>query len=82
MKQQVSLSEANQHLSRYIEAVERAEEVVIMRHGKPVAKIVRMSSGLRLTGAQELARERMLARMKKGYRLGGCVSECERLHER
>ena len=60
MKQQVSLREANQHLSRYIEAVERGEEVIITRRGKPVAKIVRVSSGLRLTGAQKLARERML----------------------
>ncbi|MBK7237807.1 MAG: type II toxin-antitoxin system prevent-host-death family antitoxin [Sterolibacteriaceae bacterium] len=82
MKQQVSLREANQHLSRYIEAVERGEEVIITRRGKPVAKIVRVSSGLRLTGAQKLARERMLARMNKGYRLEGRVPARELLHER
>jgi prevent-host-death family protein len=82
VKQQISLREANQHLSRYIEAVERGEEVVITRRGKPVAKIVRVSSGLRLTAAQKAARERMLARMKQGYRLGGRVPSRELLHER
>ncbi|MBK6974812.1 MAG: type II toxin-antitoxin system prevent-host-death family antitoxin [Sterolibacteriaceae bacterium] len=51
MKTTSQSAEANQHLSRYIEAVERGEEVIITRRGKPVAKIVRVSSGLRLTGA-------------------------------
>ena len=42
MKQQVSLREANQHFSRYIEAVERGEEIIITRRGRPVAKIVKV----------------------------------------
>lgn len=43
MKQQISLREANQRLSQYIEAVERGEEVVITRRGKPIARIVAIS---------------------------------------
>lgn len=82
MKQQISLREANQHLSRYIEAVERGEEVVITRRGKPIAKLVRVASTSKLTREQKAARERMLARMVKGYRLGGRVPARETLHER
>lgn len=39
MKQQISLRQANQHLSRYVKAVERGHEFVITRRGKPVAVI-------------------------------------------
>lgn len=82
MKQQVSLREANQHLSRYVQAVERGEEVIITRRGKAVAKIVRVVEGERLTAAQKAIRSRMLARMRKGYHLGGRVPAREALHER
>ena len=82
MKQQVSLRDANQHLSRYVEAVERGEEIIITRRGKPVAKIVRVVEGQRLTAAQRATRERMLARMRKGYHLGGRVPSRDALHER
>jgi prevent-host-death family protein len=82
MKQQVSLREANQHLSRYIAAAERGEEVVITRRGKPIAKLVKVSTTPKLTSAQKAARERMLTRMTTGYRLGGEVPARESLHER
>ena len=82
MKQQVSLRDANQHLSRYVEAVERGEEIIITRRGKPVAKIVRIVNGHRWTAAQKASRNRMLARMRKGYRLGGKVPARAQLHER
>lgn len=82
MKQQVSLRDANQHLSRYVEAVERGEEIIITRRGKPVAKIVRIADSPRLSAAQKVIRERMLARMRKGYRLGGRVPARDLLHER
>ncbi len=52
MKQQISLREANQNFSRYIEAVERGEEIVITRRGRPIAKIVRVSSAREPTAAQ------------------------------
>lgn len=52
MKQQVSLREANQHFSRYIEAVERGEEIIITRRGRPIARIVKVSRTREPTTAQ------------------------------
>ena len=41
--QAVGLFEAKTHLSEYIARVEAGEEIVIMRHNKPVARIVPMN---------------------------------------
>jgi len=41
---QVSIKEAKSHLSRLIAAVEKGEEVVITRRGKPVARLVLVQS--------------------------------------
>jgi prevent-host-death family protein len=38
-----SVAEAKAHLSAIIEAVERGEEVVITKRGKPVARMLRAS---------------------------------------
>jgi prevent-host-death family protein len=38
--QVVNVHEAKTHLSRLLEAVERGEEVVIARSGRPVARLV------------------------------------------
>ena len=38
--QAVGLFEAKTHLSQYVARAEAGEEVIIMRHNKPVAKIV------------------------------------------
>jgi prevent-host-death family protein len=40
MGQTVNVHEAKTHLSRLLEAVERGEDVVIARAGKPVARLV------------------------------------------
>lgn len=40
MTQTVNVHEAKTHLSRLLEAVERGEDVVIARAGKPVARLV------------------------------------------
>ena len=37
MKQQISLRQANQSFSRYIAEVERGQEFVVTRRGRPVA---------------------------------------------
>ena len=44
------LHEAKSNLSRLLEQVERGEEVVIARHGKPVAKLVPVSRAKRMLG--------------------------------
>ena len=44
MTQQVNIHEAKTHLSRLLEAVERGEEVVIARAGKPIAVVTAYKS--------------------------------------
>ena len=59
MKQRISLREANQHLSRYIQAVERGDEIIITKRGKPVAKLVHVVEEHPLTLEQRAAWERI-----------------------
>lgn len=40
MAEQVNVYEAKTHLSKLLERVEAGEEIVIARHGKPVARLV------------------------------------------
>ncbi|RBY78747.1 type II toxin-antitoxin system prevent-host-death family antitoxin [Geodermatophilus sp. TF02-6] len=44
MERSVNVHEAKTHLSRLLEAVERGEDVVIARAGKPVARLVPVSA--------------------------------------
>ena len=46
----LQLHEAKAKLSELVEAVQRGEEIIISRYGKPVAKL----SGLRQAGEREL----------------------------
>lgn len=51
---QVNIHEAKTQLSRLIELVEQGETVIIARHGKPVAELVRVRrQGLPLGIAQD-----------------------------
>ena len=79
MKQQISLREANQRLSRYIEAVERGEEVIITRRGKPVARIVAVSRHRKPNPDQVQAWER-LKTSARNLRIGR--PKRDELHER
>jgi prevent-host-death family protein len=40
---EISVHEAKTQLSRYLDLVEDGEEILIHRHGKPVARLVRAS---------------------------------------
>jgi prevent-host-death family protein len=40
----VSVHEAKTHLSRLLDLIEEGEEVVIERHGRPVARLVRANA--------------------------------------
>lgn len=82
MIHQIGIREANRHLSRYIAAVERGEEVIITRRGQPVARLVPVPRKRQLTPEQKAARARMLARMRKGYSLGIGRIDRDKLHER
>jgi prevent-host-death family protein len=46
-----NVHEAKSNLSRLLGQVERGEEVVIARHGKPVAKLVPVSRAKRVLGS-------------------------------
>jgi prevent-host-death family protein len=47
MEHTVNVHEAKTHLSRLLEAVERGEDVVIARAGRPVARLVPLAPALR-----------------------------------
>ena len=82
MKQLINIREANQHLSRYIDAVQNGGEIIITRRGIPVAKLAAYAKSLKLNDTQKAARKRSLARMRKGYSMGGQMPTRETLHER
>ena len=82
MIRHIGIREANRHLSRYIAAVERGEEVIITRRGRPVARLVPVTNNRKLAPEQEAARERMLVHMRKGYPLGIGRIDRDSLHER
>ncbi len=81
MEKRVSLRDANQHLSRYVAAVERGDGFVITRRGRPVARLVPVEKDERMTAQQQAALERTLARMCRGYRLGGERGAREELYD-
>lgn len=67
----VSIRDAKQHLSRYLDRVEPGEEIIIARRGKPIARVLPIQAQPRLSDAQRAARERLRERMERGYALGG-----------
>lgn len=78
----VSLREANQNFAKCIAEVEAGEELVLTRHGEPVARIIRELRPRKLTQEQEAAAQRMLARMQKGYAIGGMPKSRDEIYER
>ncbi len=82
MREVVSIREANQHLSRYLERVEQGAEIIITRRGKAIARVLPIEAQPQLSDAQRAARERLLGRMSRGYALGGTRVDREALHER
>jgi prevent-host-death family protein len=82
MQEIVSIRDANQHLSRYLERVEQGAEIIITRRGKPIARVLPIKSRPHLSDAQRAARERLRERMNRGYSLGGDRVDRETLHER
>jgi prevent-host-death family protein len=82
MREIVSIRDANQHLSRYLERVEQGAEIIITRRGKAIARLLPIEAEPHLTDAQRAARERLRERMNRGYALGGARADREALHER
>jgi prevent-host-death family protein len=82
MLKQISLREANQHLSRYVEMVEEGNEVIITRRGQPIVQLTRVAKKRQLTPVQQRVFKRLMARMCKGYNVGGKKFDREAAHER
>ena len=64
----VGAFEAKTHLSALLDRVARGEEVVITKHGKPVARLV---SADRIDRARAREAADKLKRLRKGTTLGG-----------
>ncbi len=79
MKQQVSLRDMNQHFSRFIEAVERGEEIIITRRGRPIAKIVKVSH-VRAPTAMQLRAWKRIKSSARDLNIGRLTRD--ELHER
>lgn len=81
----VSLRDANQGFAKLIAEVEAGEEVILTRRGKPVARIIREpvpSGKRRFTPEQQAAYDRLMARLRPGYPLGGVRVDREELYDR
>jgi prevent-host-death family protein len=59
----IGIFEAKTHLSSLVDEVEKGREVVITRHGRPVAKLVRAQS--ELTEEQVARRRQAIAELRK-----------------
>lgn len=67
---EVGILEAKTHLSRLVERAERGEEIVLTRHGRPVARLapLRPAPSPPVPGGDLVARIKAIA---AGNRLGG-----------
>ena len=64
----VGAFDAKTHLSGLLDKVEAGQEVIITRHGKPVARLVGAASFDRARAAEAIAR---LRQRREGMRLDG-----------
>jgi prevent-host-death family protein len=64
----VGAFEAKTHLSSLLERVARGEEVLITRHGKPIARLVPAAGVDKEKVAKAIAE---IKEMRKGHTLGG-----------
>lgn len=77
----VSAREANQAFSKLLADAASGEEIVITRHGKPVAKLVPLLDATE-DKEREIAIERMVEGMRRGLPLGNVKWRREELYER
>lgn len=77
----VSAADANREFSKLLRRVREGQTVTIMSHGRPVAKLVPVSSHDRVA---EAAKKALLKRLRsqKGERIGRITWTRDELHER
>ena len=66
---EIGAFEAKNRLGHLLDLVEQGEEVVITRHGKPVARLVPPKTGFSRAEAREAAQ--CIREMSRGVRVGG-----------
>jgi prevent-host-death family protein len=65
---QIGAFEAKTHLSELLDRVEAGEELVIARHGRPIARLVPMADAQQQRATEAVRRLRAL---RRGTTLGG-----------
>lgn len=78
----VSLREANQRFSSCIAEVESGESLVLVRRGKPVARIVPYTKRAERDLKHEAAVQELASFLKKGIDLGGVRVNRDELYDR
>ena len=66
---EIGAFEAKNKLSALLDQVAHGEEIVITKHGKPVAKLVPITPGFDRAKAKETVRA--LRKLREGHALGG-----------
>ena len=77
----VSARQANQAFSKLLADAASGEEIVITRHGQPVAKLVPLADAA-ANEEREAAIERMIRGMRRGLPLGNIKWRREEIYER
>lgn len=81
MQQIINLRDANQHLSRHINGLVAGDEILITKHGKPIARLLPVIEEKELSPEKQAALERLRKRSHKGYHLGGEGVDRDSLYE-
>ncbi len=82
MARTVTLRDANQNFAKYVRAVEAGEEFVITRRGQAVARLAPAAGMRKLTPEQQEIRRRLVARLRKGWKLGIGKLDRDSLYDR
>ncbi|HJP23090.1 MAG TPA: type II toxin-antitoxin system prevent-host-death family antitoxin [Alphaproteobacteria bacterium] len=82
MIKSISIREANQHLSQHLAAVERGDQIIITRRGRPIARLVPETAEKKLSASQLAALERSRVRMRAGYAINYNGIDRNELHDR
>ena len=78
----VSLREANQNFASCVAEVESGESLILLRRGKPVARIIPFQEEMPRDPVHEAAVKNLAAFLKKGVNLGGVKVNREELYDR
>ncbi len=77
----ISAREANQSFSKLLKRVEEGEEVVITKHGKPVARLEPIRKD-QTDEERERAIEELMDSLRKGFHLGGKPPSRDEIYDR